>query len=126
MHLSGIGACNFGAMSLENGIIKIDEEKCTGCGMCVPACPKHVLHMRPQSKNITVTCSNEDKGPDAKNACNVVCIGCKKCIKVCEPDAITVTNFLAKIDYDKCILCGKCVDVCATNSIEIKGMVTDA
>jgi RnfABCDGE-type electron transport complex B subunit len=121
-----LGACNFDAMSIKDGIVEIDEEKCTGCGMCIDACPKHVLHMRPKGKNITVTCSNLDRGAAAKNACNVVCTGCQKCVKVCEADAISVNNFLASIDYDKCTLCGKCVDVCSTNAIEIKGHVVDA
>jgi ferredoxin len=26
-------------------IIKIDEEKCTGCGKCIPACPEGALQI---------------------------------------------------------------------------------
>ncbi len=36
------GACRFGAITIGDEITNlphIDEEKCTGCGMCVAACP---------------------------------------------------------------------------------------
>ncbi|MBN2426272.1 MAG: RnfABCDGE type electron transport complex subunit B [Calditrichaceae bacterium] len=118
---SCVKACNFDAMHIENGIVVIDDEKCTGCGLCVPACPKNLLHMRPYKKYITVACYNTDRGADARKACTVACIGCLKCEKACNYDAIHVNNFLAKIDYQKCTNCGDCVTVCPTNSIIIRG-----
>jgi Fe-S-cluster-containing hydrogenase component 2 len=42
-----------------------------------------------------------------------------KCTKVCEYDAIHVTNFLAKIDNDKCVGCGVCADNCPVGCITI-------
>ena len=118
---SCVRACGFDAMKIENGIVVIDEEKCTGCGLCVPACPKTLLHMRPQSSEVVVSCFNTDKGADARKACKVACIGCMKCEKTCQHNAIHVTNFLAAIDYDKCTNCYDCVEVCPTDSIQIKG-----
>jgi Na+-translocating ferredoxin:NAD+ oxidoreductase subunit B len=123
---SCVRACSFDAMRIEDGIVVIDDEKCTGCGMCISTCPKNILHMRPKSKTTTVTCFNTDRGADARKACSVACIGCMKCEKVCEDDAIHVNNFLAKIDYDKCTLCGKCVEACPTDSIEIREVMADA
>ena len=32
-------ACNFGAIEMENGVPKIDYEKCVGCMACADACP---------------------------------------------------------------------------------------
>jgi ferredoxin len=58
-----------------------------------------------------------DKGAVAKKSCAVACIGCGKCEKVCEFDAITIANNLAYIDADACKLCRKCVEVCPTNAI---------
>ncbi|MBU8892782.1 MAG: 4Fe-4S binding protein, partial [Bacteroidales bacterium] len=66
---------------------------------------------------IFVSCVNMDKGGVAKKACEVACIGCKACVKVCAYDAITVDNFLAYIDPNLCKLCRKCVEVCPTDAI---------
>jgi electron transport complex protein RnfB len=115
-------ACNFDAMRIEDSIVVIDDEKCVGCGNCIPACPKDLLHLRPVSKTVTVSCFNTDKGADARKACAVACIGCLKCVKVCEFEAVQVNDFLAKIDYEKCTLCNKCVEACPTNAIEIRGI----
>lgn len=123
---SCVRACSFDAMYIEDGIVVIDDEKCTGCGMCISTCPKNLLHMRPKAKTVTVTCFNTDRGAEARKACAVACIGCMKCEKVCEDDAIHVTNFLAKIDYEKCTLCEKCVEACPTISIEIREVTVNA
>ena len=110
-------ACKFGAIKIEEGIAKVDKDLCTACGMCVSACPKALIELRPKSKSFTVKCSNADKGINVKKACKTGCIGCMKCKKVCEFDAITVENNLAKIDYSKCTGCGKCAENCPVKII---------
>jgi len=118
---SCVRVCSFGALQVKDGIVAVDEEKCKGCGICVSACPKELLRLIPANTRVLVTCSNEDRGADARKACAVACIGCMKCEKVCQDEAIHVENFLARIDYDKCSACGKCVDACPTHSIVMKG-----
>ena len=61
---------------------------------------------------VVVRCSNTQAGGVARKACSVACIGCKKCEKTCQHDAIHVVDNLARIDYDKCVSCGECVEVC--------------
>ncbi len=36
-------ACAFDAIHIEDGIAKVDREKCTGCGACAAVCPNHVI-----------------------------------------------------------------------------------
>lgn len=117
-----VNACKFDAihMNLETGLPEVDEEKCTSCGACVKACPRHIVELRkkgPKGRRIYVNCVNKDKGAVARKACQVACIGCGKCEKVCEFDAITVENNLSYIDFNKCRMCTKCVDECPTNAI---------
>ena len=54
-------------------------------------------------------------------ACSVGCIGCGLCKKNCPNDAITVENFVAKIDPEKCTGCGTCKEKCPKGSIEALG-----
>ena len=115
-------ACQFGAISMnaETGLPEVDEEKCTSCGACVKACPRHIIELRkkgPKGRRVYVQCVNKDKGPIAKKACAVACVGCGKCQKVCKFEAITVENNLSYIDYSKCKMCTKCVDECPTGAI---------
>ena len=53
-----------------------------------------------------------DKGKDVMKICKVGCIGCRMCEKVCEADAITITNNVAHIDPEKCTGCGACKEKC--------------
>ena len=41
-------ACNFDAIKVnpETGIAEVDPEKCTSCGACVKACPRHIIELR--------------------------------------------------------------------------------
>jgi Fe-S-cluster-containing hydrogenase component 2 len=107
-------------MNPETGLPEVDDEKCTSCGKCVKACPRNIIELRkkgPKSRRIVVMCVNKDKGAVARKACTNACIGCSKCQKVCEFDAITIENNLAYIDYTKCRLCRKCEDQCPTGAI---------
>ena len=93
-------------VDLKNGFAEVDYEKCTGCGLCVAECPKHLIFLESEHK-VNVACLSTEKGGLQKKFCNTGCVGCKLCEKSCEYDAIHVNNFLASIDYNKCINCGK-------------------
>ena len=117
-----VAACQFGAirMNPETGLPEVDDEKCTSCGACVKACPRHIIELRkkgPKNRRIWVDCVNKDKGAIARKACLNACIGCGKCMKECQFEAITVENNLAYIDWSKCRMCRKCVAACPTGAI---------
>ena len=84
------------------------------------ACPRGIIELRkkgPKGRRIYVSCVNRDKGPVAMKACKAACIGCGKCQKECQFDAITVANNVAYIDPAKCRLCRKCEKACPTHAI---------
>lgn len=117
-----VAVCKFDAMYMDEttGLPVVITDKCTSCGMCVEACPRDIIEMRPKHKRdlkIYVGCLNEDKGGIARKACSVACIGCSKCLDICPKEAITMVNNLAYIDPEYCTLCRKCVPICPTDSI---------
>lgn len=119
-----VKACPFDAIFIDNNRMpRIIDEKCTGCGLCVDACPKNVIELLPTASEYYVKCASQDKGAVSRKACSVSCIGCQKCVKVCEPQAIDFENNLAKIEPKKCNNCGACFEVCPTKCILINNSV---
>ena len=107
-----VKACPFDAIHIVDGVALVDKEACKACGKCVAACPNHLIELIPYDFGHAVRCHNNDKGKDVMSVCKVGCIGCHKCEKVCEADAIHVDGFFAHIDQDKCTGCGKCAEAC--------------
>lgn len=112
-----VSACKFGAISIVNGVAAVDYDLCTGCGQCAAACPKSVIRIIPYDSAHWVGCRSLDKGAQVRRYCEVGCISCHLCEKVCESDAIHVVDDVAVIDYDKCTDCSKCVDKCPRHII---------
>jgi len=100
-----------------NAIPVVIDDKCTGCTLCAPACPKDLIQMVPTGSDVQILCSSTHKGSEVKKVCTVGCIACDICVKVCPYEAITVTAYLAQIDYDKCTDCGLCVAKCPDDTI---------
>lgn len=107
-----VSVCSFDAISVENGIAKVDKDKCSGCGKCADACPKKVIALVPADAKKIVMCSSKDKGVAVTKSCRVGCIGCGLCAKACPVDAIIMENNVARIDSEKCIDCGECKNKC--------------
>ncbi|MBE6762578.1 MAG: RnfABCDGE type electron transport complex subunit B [Ruminococcaceae bacterium] len=114
-----VNACEFGAISIKDGVAVVDEDICGGCGLCAKTCPKQVISVVTKKKSAVIPCNNKQKGGVARKNCKVACIGCSACVRACEFGAVTVENFLATIDADKCTACGKCVDACPQKIIVI-------
>lgn len=114
---SCVKACPFDAIHIIDGVAKVDKDKCKACKKCIAACPKNLIELVPYDAKHLVQCSSKDRGVDVKKGCQVGCIGCKMCEKVCEANAITVTDNVAHIDTEKCTNCGKCAEKCPVKII---------
>ncbi|RLE27646.1 MAG: hypothetical protein DRJ65_02205 [Acidobacteria bacterium] len=114
--------CAFGAIEMtEEGIARVIPSRCTACGKCVAACPKHLISLVPTDAEIHVLCNNTDKGAAARKACDVSCLGCKKCEKSFDEDPrIVVHNYLAKVDYRKPPTDQAVVEVCPTGALTVR------
>ena len=109
--------CPKDAISIKDGVAKVDPRKCIGCGICTRECPNGIIHLINDTSRVVVECSNHDKGALTRKICSNGCIGCGKCQKACPEGAITVKDNLATIDYSKCTGCGTCAGVCPVKCI---------
>jgi Fe-S-cluster-containing hydrogenase component 2 len=57
------------AVSKKTGAVLVKSERCTGCGLCITACPGRIPHMHPTEKRILI--------------CDL-CRGNPRCVKVCQ------------------------------------------
>ena len=65
-----IESCPVDALSVDEdtSAVKVDEEKCTACGLCIKACPGLVPHMHPE-KNKILICDLCEGDPLCVKAC---------------------------------------------------------
>ena len=136
-----VKACPFDAIEMTgDGYPRVNESKCTACGICVNVCPKGLYTLIPFSASawlqpdqggpasggelaarIYVACTSNDAGRVVMSVCGVGCIACRSCEKACPNGAITVIDNLARIDYEKCSGCLECAKVCPTKVIKARG-----
>lgn len=114
---SCVAVCPFDAIHVVKGVAVVDKDKCKACGKCIEVCPKKLIELIPYDSKYAVACSSADKGPVTMKDCTVGCIGCSLCVKACPAEAVTVSDFHAKIDQDKCAGCGACAQKCPKKAI---------
>lgn len=114
-----VKVCDYGAISIVNGIAAVDRAKCVGCGKCAEVCPNGLIAIIPAKQKYAVRCYNTDSAKTVKAVCKNGCIGCKICEKKCAAGAIKVENNRAAIDAAKCTGCGDCAAACPQKCISL-------
>ena len=112
-------ACPFDAISMVDSIAEVDTKKCTACGKCVAACPKKLIRIVPDKSKVRVLCNSRDHGRQVRRNCRAGCTGCAICLKLCPEGAISVSDNVARINYDKCTQCLICVNKCPSKAIKV-------
>ena len=115
-----VAFCKFGALSMGDGLPRIDREKCTGCKLCAAECPQQLLREIPKDLDGVMTrCSNRNPVKSMViKTCKKGCIKCELCVKNC-PEQCIVMDGIPKVDYGKCTACGICAEKCPTKVIKL-------
>lgn len=65
-----VKACMFGALSIgSDGLPKVDQEKCTGCGACERICPKNIIRLTSVTRRILREYTREECITPCQRAC---------------------------------------------------------
>ena len=113
-----VQVCPFDAMQVKDGVVRVDMSRCTGCGMCVSACPRGVLELVPRRHRVAVFCNTRDKLRAVTEVCDAGCINCGRCAKACPAKAVSNVAGRMVVDQIKCVSYGPdcgvaCVEACA-------------
>ncbi len=96
--------CLFDAIDMDdNGLQVVNEDKCTGCGICVTECPKNIISLVPTDFLIYVGCVNKERAKAVKAVCSVGCTGCGLCAKekATPCGSIIMEDNIPVIEYEK-------------------------
>ena len=100
----------------EHDLPVVDEQRCTGCGDCVRACPKDLFSLQPQSHRLWVACRSLEAGDELLADCQVACTACGRCAADA-PGLIDMHDNLPVIDDARGVATTAAIQSCPTGAI---------
>jgi 4Fe-4S ferredoxin len=111
--------------------LTVDLDKCTGCGVCIDACPEEAISKGPvgavgRGKAQTSKIDVDAKKCSYCGVCNIMCpfnaikltVDGQPKLPIIEQQGFPVLEKKAKIDQDKCTRCVLCEEVCPRDAIK--------
>ncbi|NLO77248.1 MAG: 4Fe-4S binding protein [Methanomicrobiales archaeon] len=109
----------------------LDGQKCTGCGICVDACPEEAIRIglvgavRRGAVNYAEPINIDEKKCSYCGVCVVMCpfnsltlkIDGEESLPIVEHEGFPQYDMVTEIDQDKCVRCTICEDVCPRDAI---------
>ncbi|MBR0271858.1 MAG: 4Fe-4S binding protein [Methanobrevibacter sp.] len=102
----------------------IYEGACIRCGFCAEVCPTEPKTLECGENHLIKPEFNIIPSKRQYIVDDYLCIKCKKCMKKCPVNAISLVNDKMHVDQLNCIACGECIDVCPVNGA-MKGVFVE-
>jgi len=109
--------CRYDAIHVENGVAKVDPDKCVGCKACAFACPQKVITIVPYRGMKMIPCASTARLSRKAEVCSSGCTFCQDCVNNCPNEAIYIEGTHAAIDPDRCEDCNVCQYICPNGII---------
>ena len=115
-----LGACAPGGSETSEAIAKILNLQISGSGSPVRPivrCRAHTADRTSYAEYAGIEACTAANAQAIVQACKFGCMGFGDCLAACRFDAITITDGLSTIDYEKCTGCGACAKACPRDLI---------
>ncbi|HOX18955.1 MAG TPA: (Fe-S)-binding protein [Spirochaetales bacterium] len=91
-----VASCPVGAISVRDGLARIDPDRCDGCGDCVTSCPNGVIRMVRDRDSWYVACNSTESADAKAPGCDTACDACRICERLSGNGEFRVIDNLAR------------------------------
>lgn len=89
-------ACPIGAISVKDGLAKVNHDLCSGCGICIDQCPTKSIVLIPRTSTWQVACNSRRTAQEKERDCARACTACGTCVQLSSSWEFSISDNLAK------------------------------